>query len=69
MVCLVNSLPGRLVRLRPAVAWALPRGPEVHRHVEVANCSTTTLRLLDGVRRLARANEVGNLEWCGREGY
>ncbi len=48
---------------------ALRTGPEVHRPVEVANCSITTLRLLDGVRRLARANEVANLEWRGSEGY
>ena len=64
-----HSLPGRLARLLPAVAWGASDGPEVHRHVEVANCSITTLRVLDGVRRLVRANEVGNLEWRGREGY
>jgi hypothetical protein len=29
----------------------------------------TTLRVLDGARRLARANEVGHLERRGREGY
>jgi broad specificity phosphatase PhoE len=52
---------------RAAVAWALRTGPEVYRHVEVATCST--LRVLDGVRRLVRANEVGHLERRGREGY
>ncbi len=49
-----------------ALAWPLWTGPEVYRHVEVA---ITTLRVLDGVRRLAGANEVGTLEWRGREGY
>ena len=54
--------------VRAAVAWALRMGPEVYRHVEVANCSITTVRVLDGVRRLVRANEVGHLEQRGREG-
>jgi hypothetical protein len=44
-------------------------GPEVYQHVEVANCSITPLRVLDGVRRLGRANGVGHLERRGREGY
>jgi probable phosphoglycerate mutase len=55
--------------VRAAVAWALGTGPEVYRHVEVANCSITTVRVLDGVRRLVRANEVGHLERRGRGGY
>lgn len=55
--------------VRAAVAWALRTGPEVYRHVEVANCSITTVRVLDGVRRLVRANEVGHLERSGPEGY
>ncbi len=55
--------------VRAAVAWALRTGPEVYRHVEVANCSITTVRVLDGVRRLVRANGVGHLERHGREGY
>ncbi len=42
--------------VRAAVAWALGTGPEVYRHVEVANCSITTVRVVDGVRRLVRAN-------------
>ena len=54
--------------VRAAVAWALGTGPEVYRHVEVANCSITTVRVLDGVRRLVRANQVGHLERRGREG-
>jgi broad specificity phosphatase PhoE len=37
-------------------------GPEACRHIEVANRSITTLRVVDGVRRLVRANEVGHLE-------
>lgn len=55
--------------VRAAVAWALRTGPEVYRHVEVANCFITTLRVLDRVRRLVRSNEVGHLERRGREGY
>ena len=31
--------------VRAAVAWALRTGPEVYRHVEVANCSITTVRV------------------------
>ena len=54
------------VVVRAAVAWALRTGPEVYRHVEVANCSITTVRVFDGVRRLVRANEVGHLERRGR---
>ncbi len=54
--------------VRAAVAWALRTGPEVYRHVEVANCSITTVRVLEGVRRLVRANDVGHLERRGREG-
>lgn len=55
--------------VRAAIAWALRTGPEVYRHVEVANCSITTVRVLEGVRRLVRANDVGHLERRGREGY
>ena len=29
--------------VRAAVAWALGTGPEIYRHVEVANCSITTV--------------------------
>ena len=36
---------------------------------QVANCSITTVRVFDGVRRLVRTNEVGHLERRGREGY
>ena len=38
--------------VRAAVAWALRTGPEIYRHVEVANCSITTVGLVAGVRRL-----------------
>lgn len=55
--------------VRAAVAWALRTGPDVYRHIEVANCSITTVRVNDGVRRLVRANEVGHLERLGREDY
>jgi broad specificity phosphatase PhoE len=44
--------------IRAAVAWVLRTGPEVYRHVEVANCSITTVGVVDGVRRLVRANEL-----------
>jgi len=54
--------------VRASVAWALRTGPDVYCHVEVLNCSITTVRVLDGVRRLVRANEVGHLERRGREG-
>jgi broad specificity phosphatase PhoE len=55
--------------VRAAVAWALRTGPKVYLDVEVASCSITTLRVLGGVRRLVRANEVGHLERRGRKGY
>src|SRR3954467_253316 len=48
--------------VRAAVAWALGTGPEIYRHVEVDNCSITTLGVLAGVRRLVRANESAHLE-------
>ena len=54
--------------VRAAVAWALGTGPEVYRHLEVANCSITTVRVLDGVRRLVRANDVGHLNGAGPRG-
>ena len=55
--------------VRAAVAWALRTGPEVYRHIEVANCFITKLRVLDRVRRLVRATEVGHRGRRGREGY
>ena len=55
--------------VRAVVAGALRTGPEIYRHVEFTNCSITTVRVLDGVRRLVRANEVGYLDWRGRETY
>ena len=57
-----------MLRLWPLLLGRFRTGPEVYRHVEVANCSITTVRVLDGVRRLVRANEVGHLERLGREG-
>jgi broad specificity phosphatase PhoE len=48
--------------VRAAVAWALGTGPEIDRHVEVANCSITTAGVVAGVGRLARTNENTHLE-------
>src|SRR4051812_3131239 len=48
--------------VRAAVAWALATGPEIYRHVEVANCSITTVGVLAGVRRLVRTNQNAHLE-------
>ena len=48
--------------VRAAVAWALGTGPEIYRHVEVANCSITTVGMVAGVRRLVRMNENAHLE-------
>ena len=47
--------------VRAAIAWALGTGPEIYRHVEVANCSITTVGMVAGVRRLVRANENAHL--------
>ena len=47
--------------VRAAVAWALQTGPEIYRHVEVDYCSITTVRVVDGVRRLVRSNVVAHL--------
>lgn len=48
--------------VRAAIAWALGTGPEIYRHVEVANCSITTVGIVAGVRRLVRANENAHLD-------
>jgi broad specificity phosphatase PhoE len=53
--------------VRSAVAWALGTGPEIYRHVEVANCSITTVGLVAGVRRLVRTNESTHLGRLGLE--
>lgn len=53
--------------VRAAVAWALGTGPEIYRHVEVANCSITTVGLVAGVRRLVRTNENAHLEGLALE--
>jgi broad specificity phosphatase PhoE len=47
--------------VRAAVAWALGTGPEIYRHVEVANCSITTVGVVAGVRRLVRTNQNAHL--------
>ncbi len=51
--------------VRSAVAWALGAGPDVYRHVEVANCSITTVGVAAGVRRLLRTNEKSHLDGRG----
>jgi hypothetical protein len=53
--------------VRAAVAWALGTGPEIDRHVEVANCSITTAGVVAGVGRLARTNENTHLEGLALE--
>jgi broad specificity phosphatase PhoE len=53
--------------VRAAVAWALGTGPEIYRHVEVANCSIITVGLVAGVRRLVRTNENAHLEGLALE--
>jgi broad specificity phosphatase PhoE len=47
--------------VRAAVAWALGTGSETYRHVEVDNCSITTVGVVAGVRRLVRTNENAHL--------
>ncbi len=47
--------------VRAAVAWALGTGPEIYRHVDVANCSITTVRIGDGLLHLLRTNDIGHL--------
>ena len=47
--------------VRAAVAWALGAGPEIYRHVDVANCSITTVRIDDGVPHLLRTNDISHL--------
>ena len=52
--------------VRAAVAWALGTGPEIYRHVEVANCSIT-VGVVAGVRQLLRANQNAHLDGLGLE--
>jgi broad specificity phosphatase PhoE len=47
--------------VRAAVAWALGTGPEVYRHLNIANCSITTVRVGDGLPHLLRMNDIGHL--------
>jgi broad specificity phosphatase PhoE len=53
--------------VRAAVAWALGTGPEIYRHVEVANCSISTVGVVAGLRRLVRTNEKAHLEGLALE--
>jgi hypothetical protein len=50
-----------------AIAWALGTRPEIYRHVEVANCSITTVGMVAGLRRLVRTNENAHLEGLALE--
>ncbi|MFS8584445.1 MAG: histidine phosphatase family protein [Acidimicrobiia bacterium] len=47
--------------VRAGVAWALGTGPEIYRHVRVANCSITTVALVGDRRELVHANTTGHL--------
>jgi hypothetical protein len=60
-------LRGGVSPSRAAVAWALGTGPEIYRHIEVANCSITTVGVVAGVRRLVRMNENAQLEGLALE--
>jgi broad specificity phosphatase PhoE len=51
--------------VRAAGAWVLGTGPEIYRHVEVANCSLTTVGVVAGVGRRLRTNENAHLEGLG----
>lgn len=53
--------------VRAAVAWALGTGPEIYQHVEVTNCSITTVGVVVGVRRLVRTNQIAHLEGLALE--
>ncbi len=47
--------------VRATVAWALGTGPEIYRHVDVANCSITTVRIGNGIPHLSGTNDIGHL--------
>jgi len=53
--------------VRAAVAWALGTGPEIYQHVEVANCSITTVGVVAGGRRLVRTNQIAHLNGLAPE--
>jgi broad specificity phosphatase PhoE len=53
--------------VRAAVAWALGTGPEIYRHVEVENCSITTVGVVAGVRQLVRTNNNAHLQGLALE--
>jgi len=48
--------------VRAGVAWALRTGPEIYRHVQVDNCSITTVGVIDGTPRLMVANSTAHLD-------
>ncbi|HVF07202.1 MAG TPA: histidine phosphatase family protein [Actinomycetota bacterium] len=47
--------------VRAAVAWALSVGPEIYRHVQVDNCSITTVAVSLNERRVVRTNDTCHL--------
>ena len=50
--------------VRAAVAWALGTGPEIYRHVEVANCSITTVRSAEVLIEALETSERWSVESC-----
>ena len=47
--------------VRAAVAWTLGVGPVTYRHIEVANCSITTIHASTSGPRLATLNDTSHL--------
>jgi Histidine phosphatase superfamily (branch 1) len=47
--------------VRAAVAWTLRVGPATYRHIDVANCSITTIHASTSVRRLVALNDTSHL--------
>jgi broad specificity phosphatase PhoE len=50
--------------VRAAVAWALGTGPEIYRHVGVANCSITTVRSAEVLIEALETSERWSVESC-----
>jgi broad specificity phosphatase PhoE len=47
--------------VRAAVAWTLRVGPATYRHIDVANCSITTIHASTSGRRLVALNDTSHL--------
>jgi len=47
--------------VRAAVAWTLRVGPATYRHIDVANCSITTIHASTSGPRLVGLNDTSNL--------